>query len=341
MTDTVETVVPVEPVELPELRYEYQPKDEQGRKIGGVQVIKYHTQEELIAKFEENNVLLQRRLREEIRKNKTGKQDVEEIPAESPRFSPAVDLQPESLSADELIALARDISDPLKLQEVYRRLAKAEFGAEPEKIRGALTSMAKEQENQKIAQQVDMFLQSTPDYYVCKENWDTIYNWMTRYELDPIFANFKMAYERLSNAGILLTEDGTLPTVLPAQEPVVVTEDPDTFVVNPTPVVLPDIQNQVVPPAAPVQRIATSLHNGNTMNTTPVPPPVGSDFSYTAPERRDNKGNLVAPAKIYYGLKAIDAMPADEYRDRFNREPGFKERAEKILATRKVNPNQR
>jgi hypothetical protein len=46
-------------------------------------------------------------------------------------------------------------------------------------------------------------------------------------------------------------------------------------------------------------------------------------------------------AKTVVGLKAIDAMDQEEYRARFNGEPGFKEKVNKLLGERKINPNQR
>ena len=53
-------VVPVAPVEL---RYEYQPTDEHGRPLGGKQVIKYTTPDELASKLVGQNTQLVRRLR--------------------------------------------------------------------------------------------------------------------------------------------------------------------------------------------------------------------------------------------------------------------------------------
>ena len=73
-TPLTEPNVPVEApvVELPELRYEYQPTDDNGMNMGGKQVLKYKTTEELIQKLQEQNVLLQRKWREETCKNRLG-----------------------------------------------------------------------------------------------------------------------------------------------------------------------------------------------------------------------------------------------------------------------------
>ena len=71
---TPEVIVEVPVVE--ERTHIYQPTDEQGRPIGGKQVIKYTTQDELVNKLQEQNVLIfLRKLREETRKNRLGISD--------------------------------------------------------------------------------------------------------------------------------------------------------------------------------------------------------------------------------------------------------------------------
>src|SRR5271155_3253387 len=95
--ETTETIV------LEEKRYEYQPTDDNGVPMGGPQVIKYTTTDELIQKLQENNVRLQRKLREANRRNKTGQFEPEEIPETAPRFTQPVEFTPQPLSADELI----------------------------------------------------------------------------------------------------------------------------------------------------------------------------------------------------------------------------------------------
>jgi len=176
MTDTLET-----PVVLEEKRYEYQPTDDNGVPMGGPQVIKYTTTDELIQKLQENNVRLQRKLREANRKNKTGQLDPEDIPDTAPRFSEPVDFTPQPLSADELIGVTQDITDPTKAQAAFNRLAKATFGADPAQILEALKTSQQAAIDNKIRIEVDKFLMNNQDYYICTENWNTIYNWMDRF----------------------------------------------------------------------------------------------------------------------------------------------------------------
>jgi hypothetical protein len=348
MTEIVEEV-------LPEQVYSYQPTDENGINMGGPQVIKYKTTEELIQKLQENNVRMQRKLREANRKNKTGQLDVEEIPETARRFQDPVEFEPRALSADELIEISNGMGDPTKVQDSYRKLTKAEFGAEPAEVRNAIKTAQQAAIDNKIRIEVDKFIYNTPDYYICQENWNTIYNWMTRYNLEPIEENFVMAFQRLSAADILLTSGGTVPgaqhaaPVAPVQHVPVYTppvdptggemrideqEQPPVEIVNFDPSVS-------TPPPAPVQRVSTSLTNVNTSSAAPVAPVLGADIKYVSPAVYNNKGQLTNPPREFYGLKAIEAMPPEEYQKRFNTEPGFKEKVNKMLSTRKVNPNQR
>ena len=107
-----EPIAPVVPVVEPEKEYRYQPKDEQGRKLGGEQVIKYKTNEELADKLVEQNVNLVRALREQTRKNRLGIVDTENIPEGAAKFEVPLEFNPRALTPDERIQFSRDLLDP-------------------------------------------------------------------------------------------------------------------------------------------------------------------------------------------------------------------------------------
>jgi hypothetical protein len=216
-----------------------------------------------------------------------------------------------------------------------------------EQIRKAITTTQQTMTDAQVRNEVSYFLQNTPDYYACKENFDTIYNWMIRYNLEPTRENFAMAFGRLSEAGILLQAGGVV-----AEPAVVVQEGPDTIVIAPPALV----EEPVVVPPAPAaeeeeqpayQRINTGLSGtGTTSGGGPhMSQPAGSEITYTIPAAydEDGKGNRIMKRqqRTVSGLKALDAMDPEEYRARFNGEPGFKEKVNKLLGERKVNPNQR
>jgi hypothetical protein len=328
-------------------RYEYQPKDDEGRNLGRPQVILYDTQEELIEKLTEQNKLVIKEMRNLKKNNRLGILESETIPETATRFAPPVEFKPTELSVDDRIALARDLTDPLKMEAAFDRLTAAKFGAPVEQIRKAITTTQQTMTDAQVRNEVSYFLQNTPDYYACKENFDTIYNWMIRYNLEPTRENFAMAFGRLSEAGILLQAGGVV-----AEPTVVVQEGPDTIVIAPP---APVEEPVVVPPALAAeeeeqpayQRINTGLSGtGTTSGGGPhMSQPAGSEITYTIPAAydEDGKGNRIMKRqqRTVSGLKALDAMDPEEYRARFNGEPGFKEKVNKLLGERKVNPNQR
>jgi len=57
----------------PELRYEYQPTDAEGRSIGGKQVILYRTPDELAEKLRDQNISLVRKLRQVTKEARLGR----------------------------------------------------------------------------------------------------------------------------------------------------------------------------------------------------------------------------------------------------------------------------
>jgi hypothetical protein len=328
-------------------RYEYQPKDDEGRNLGRPQVILYDTQEELIEKLTEQNKLVIKEMRNLKKNNRLGILESETIPETATRFAPPVEFKPTELSVDDRIALARDLTDPLKMEAAFDRLTAAKFGAPVEQIRKAITTTQQTMTDAQVRNEVSYFLQNTPDYYACKENFDTIYNWMIRYNLEPTRENFAMAFGRLSEAGILLQAGGVV-----AEPTVVVQEGPDTIVIAPP----APVEEPVVVPPAPAaeeeeqpayQRINTGLSGtGTTSGGGPhMSQPAGSEITYTIPAAydEDGKGNRIMKRqqRTVSGLKALDAMDPEEYRARFNGEPGFKEKVNKLLGERKVNPNQR
>src|SRR5271170_437737 len=95
-------------------RYEFQPKDDEGLKLGRPQVILYDTDAELIEKLTEQNKLVIKEMRNLKKNNRLGVLDTEEIPTTAPRFAKPVEFQKTELTVDEKLILARDLQDPTK-----------------------------------------------------------------------------------------------------------------------------------------------------------------------------------------------------------------------------------
>ena len=192
------------PVELPELRYSYQPVDDDGRPLGGKQVIKYRTPEELGDKLAEQNTLLIRKLRSETRKNRLGISDSDEIPTESPKFAEPISFSPVELTAEQKIQISRDLLDPEKSEEAATALVTARFGADPEKVTRALADVQNTNMRILAKMESDAFVANNPDYVKCQSNFEAITSWMVRYDLAPVRENFQLAYDKLKAAGNIL-----------------------------------------------------------------------------------------------------------------------------------------
>ena len=288
------------------LRYEYQPTDEQGRPIGGKQVIKYSTPEELATELTKQNVELIRKLRSETRKNRLGISEPESI-GEAPRFQQPVSFSPKSLSAEEQYSLARDLGvDPEHFDVITDKLFEAKIGVKPSDLRQTLSDIQEERINARALAEANAFAAINPDFVRCNENIEAITNWMLRYELAPVKENFQKAYNTLKAAGILIENAPTEPTqeFVPS-EPVVT---------PPAPVVAPPVE--VLPTPEPtVSRVPLSLSRGNSEDTGTAPRVSGDDIVFEVVQGGQKRR--------FIGLAAIAAMPADEYRKRTISDPTF------------------
>lgn len=305
---------PEAPEALVDLRYEYQPTDEQNRPIGAKQVILYKTPEELATKLTEQNTLLIRKLRSETRKNRLGIVDEETISDEVPRYQEPVSFSPRVLSAEERFQLSRDLIDPDKFEEASSTLFEATIGAKPEVLSKTLTDLQHDRLVTRAKAEVDAFRADNPDYIMCQENSDAITNWMSRYTLAPVKANFQKAYDTLRAAGVIIESAAQVapqaaePTVTVAEAlPAPVQEEP------PAP-----------EPVAPAHsRVPTALNRSNSADTGTVRP-AGDDIVYEV----INNGQKLR----FTGLAAIRAMPSAEFKRRVNQERGFSQKYEKLEA---------
>ena len=308
----VETPVVVEippPVELPELRYTYQPVDGEGRPLGGKQVIKYKTAEELGDKLAEQNTLLIRKLRSETRKNRLGISDSDEIPTESPKFAEPISFSPVELTAEQKIQISRDLLDPEKSEEAATALVTARFGADPEKVTRALADVQNTNIRILAKMESDAFVAANPDYVKCQSNFEAITSWMVRYDLAPVRENFQLAYDKLKAAGnIMILSYAGVPEeerVAQVVAPVVPTQAESAVPVQAIPAVVAPV---VVPPVAEIPAVAgigSGFTRHNSDSSAPVKP-AGDELIYEV----ESKGTK----RTYTGLAAINAMPAEVYK---------------------------
>jgi hypothetical protein len=306
--------------------YEYQPTDESGRPMGGRQVIKYTTQEELADKLRDNSILILRKLREETRNNRLGISNNENISDEAPRFKSPVVLKPRALTEEEKYRIATRITDPSTFDEAADELLEARMGAKPEVFAQTVNDLQAKSERAEALAASEAFMQANPGFVKCDENAKAITSWITRYGLAPVKENFQKAYETLKAAGVLIENLTVEPP--PPPPPLVVTPPVAPPVETPveTPVT-PPVQDpppaRVIPPAG----IGTGLTRDNSSPGEIPARPAGDEIVYDQPIA----GGQV---KRWTGLQAIDRMPADLYRHRLKAEQGFAAKVDKLEAAR-------
>ncbi len=302
--------------EEPEQIYEYQPTDELGRNLGGKQVLKYRTQDELAQKLTEQNVLLVRKLREQTKKRRLGTVDPENIPDTAPKFDTPLDFTPRQLTSEERIQLSRDLLDPERFDQANSAMCEATFGQKPEGIRQTLASLQATSLRLLAKTEADAFVASTPAYYKCQDNFETITNWMLKNNLSPVRENFKRAYDAMTKAE-LLVEAPTAPTALEGpQPPPAVPHDP----------VIPEEPPQ--PRAAP--RMASGLTRDQAADAGGVVRSAADEIVYEQPVK-DRFGKLTGQVVRYTGLAAIDKMPSDEFKRRVYTDSKFNQKYERLL----------
>lgn len=248
----------VTPPVVEEKTFSYQPRDEAGNTLGAPQVIKYKSEQELAEKLQAQNeslIRLNRKLTKDLRLGNIVK---EEIPESAPRVREGqYDFTPKPLSAEERLQLASDLTDPERMDAAQARLVEATIGS-PTEIRRALSSQV-----QKIAaidakEQAEAFVRSTPTYYVCQKNFETMANWMIKNSLEPCLENFQLAFNTLGPAGAGIMVERPVEAVAP---------------VVPVAAVVPET---VVPPVTEVPRpqarpTASGLTRSNSSDIGPAP----------------------------------------------------------------------
>jgi len=289
---------------LEEKEYKYQPTDAEGRPIGGIQVIKYTTADELAEKLREQNILLIRKLREQTKKIRLGVVETEEIDESAPTFDGFTEFTPRDLTDEERYDLARKLQDPTTAFEAVNTIVEAQVGAPLNEIGSEVTHLRQENLNLKAKLEAEAFSRDNPDYYKCQENLENITAWMVRYNLQPVKANFQKAYDTLKQQGVMILGAAPTQEVVPAVEPV--TEQ---------------IQQQE---PVVIKRVSSGLNNDDSSSIgTPIAP--GSDIVY----------EFVVDKQTHRltGAQAIAAMPSDEYKKRLLHDKDFAGKVEKLMAS--------
>ena len=313
--ETVETVLAL-PAELPELIYAYQPLDEHNRPLGGKQVIKYRTPDELAAKLSEQNTLLIRKLRSVTRDQRLGISPVEDIPAEAERMEELVEFKPRELNSDERMQLSQDLNDPERFVSARDRLFESAIGVSPERLTQILNKQQMDSLRTSAKQNYDIFVQNVSDYYNNLENAKTLTDWMFKNKLAPSVDNFQRAYSSLKSAGLLVEAPVVRQEVATVLAPVTLV--PVTAAVA-TPATVSGAESQ--PSGVPPNRI---------VETVPPQEKRQAQVPSGLTERNSSTTAAVTAASdLNLTLADIDKMSADNYKLRM-KNPAFRKLVDRL-----------
>lgn len=291
-----EVVVPAVTVELPEKRHEWQPTDENGKPIGGLQVIVYRTEQEKFDKMQEKSVLLLRQLRKERREKALGV--TEERVDDAEKFQNVVEFKPRELSADERFKISQGIANPETFAEARDQLLESAFGVKPSVLASTLNDAQRFMIQQRAVDNYVEFVQTT-GFLDSPENRALVTGWLGTRNLAPTVANFSIAQNRLKEAGLL-------------QEAPVVHQEP-------------------VPIAASVAAVVPVGEEPNPQVPTTETPALASTESQAKRHSHVPSGltaSIASPAGSIpvdgtsMTLADIDKMSSDEYKKRL-RDPKF------------------
>jgi len=323
----VEPVVPVAPVEpvaepvVEQKRYEYQPTDEHDRPIGGKQVILYTTQDELIQKLTKNHVESIKGMRGLKRQSRLGTPEpAESLPTDLERNTGFVQFKEKPLTVEERYAISQDLNDPAKFDSARDRLLESSLGATPAQLRETLNTQQQQTLQIMARQNAEVWLERHPEFYPCRENIDTVCEWMTKEGLTPSVRNYEFAQAKMEEAGLLLSSPIVREVVPAVAAPVVVA---------PVAPILPEPQAVVAEPVRinetplPQEKRQTHVPSGLNNRVAPV------------------TGALPTSATDALTLSDIDKMPSDVYRVQIMTNPAFVKRVNELEAARPPRPRSR
>lgn len=306
-----EAIVPaVEPIAPEQKRHEYQPTDEQGRPIGGKQVIVYTTEQEKFEKMQEANILLIRQLRKVTRDNRLGISSEDSVPDSAERMTGIIEFKEQELSSQQRFELSQKLNDPEHFVEARDTLLESAIGVSPAKLREFLSNQQIFEIQQRAADNYLSFAYADKSFYDCMENRSTLTDWMFKKGLAPTVANFNYASSTLREAGLLLGAPEQQHQVTPAPIAPVVTEA------------------ETQPPVVAAPRIGSEPQPQPTRQSR-VPSGLNERVSSAAGSTPTTVSGVTNADGISLTLRDINRMPPDELRRRLA-DPAFVQLVEKL-----------
>jgi len=187
-------------------RFTYQPTDDSGRPVGGLQVIRYSDPFELPLLLVKQNEQTLRQLVKLNREKEFGTPtEIDDSNVEKFQCVPLFSVR--ELSADERLRLSQQLLDPEKSTEARDLLVESAFGAKPEVVARTLNELNRFMVQQQAVDNYVEFTTTTPEYYDSRANRATLAGWMSKRNWAATVTNFNQAYQHLvSKIGLLEQE---------------------------------------------------------------------------------------------------------------------------------------
>jgi hypothetical protein len=220
---------PAAPAELPEQRYEYQLCDEDGRPMGGKQVIVYRTEAEKLEKLIKNQEQAVRQMRKMSREKAFGSDEPKD---DAEKFQNIAEFKSRDLTSEERFALSQKLTNPETAAEARDLIVESAFGVKPEVLARTLNDTSKFIAQQRAVENYVEFVNLADGYYDSPANRDAVTRWMAKRNYAPTIANFKTAFDTLAQAGLLevipVVQQASVTPNVPVVEPPVVTVEPES-----------------------------------------------------------------------------------------------------------------
>lgn len=300
-------VVPAAPV-LPEKRYEYFLNDENGRPMGGKQVIVYRTDDEFRDKLIKNQENAVRRLRQVTREKEMGTTEVDD----AEKFENVVNFSPRELSADERFDLSQKLANPETASEARDLLVESAFGAKPEVLARTLNETQKFMIQQRAVDNYVEFVSTSPDYYDSLANRAALTGWMSKRNWAATVTNFRKAFQHMADqVGLLETAPEVHQAIQPTTPEIVV----------PTPVVPVESEPKPQVPVAPTPGLGSpKVEPQQAKRHSQVPSGLNPTVASASGSTPVDVNRLT--------VADLDRMPSDELKRRLNSDPVFRKAAD-------------
>ena len=302
--EVVAEPVVVPPAELPERIHEYQPRDKEGRAIGGIQRFKYRTESELIEKLTKAHSEASSKIRELVEEKVLSGT---EAPTDT-TVAGVLALRP-VLTAEERADWETKLQDP-------ETSARAQYVLDRDEDHQFSNSLVQRNFENSVLLALESFKNRNRDYVGSNDNAAKLIGYIERRGLDPAdVRNYQKAYDVLRESGIITSasNQSRVPELAPVtpnvrEEKTVPTTQAPT---EATARISPEVPSQEKRPVAP---ISTGLSNTDSISEGETTAKSILDAFEYRHIYKDGAGKPTGVVKTFKREEAYNNMPSEMHK---------------------------